>query len=109
MNNITPEQRLRRIAEIINKGIYLYALKEGWFVQSAKENEQKQLEGIAPEEHEILNLCKANGRITNKDVQDLLGVPRNTATAKLKDMAKKGLLVRAGNHRHTHYLPPNLP
>ena len=102
--NLTPEQRLRRAAEIINKGIYLLAQKEGWFVHSPDTREQKQNQELSTEEHEIIKACKSKGKITNKDLQDLFGIHRNTATARLKDMVSGGLLIQKGNRRHTHYV-----
>ena len=106
MNEIlTPEQRLRRIAEIIDKGIYLLALKEGWFVNVIKkENGVTQAETLGFDEQQIISLYKSNGRITNGDVQNLFEVHRNTATNRLKDMVLKGLLIPKGNRRHTYYI-----
>jgi len=102
--NLTHQERLERIAQIINKGIYLLALKEGWFVNPAKkECEDLQNDKLDLEEQLIINLCKNKGMITNKEVQGLLGIHRNTATKRLKEMAAKRLLIQNGNHRHTYY------
>jgi predicted HTH transcriptional regulator len=100
--NLTSQERLERIASIINKGIYLLALKEGWFCHQ-KEEKLKRSE-ISKEERCIVELCKGRGKITNKDLQDLLGIHRNTATVKLKEMVLKRLLVQNGNRRHTYYV-----
>jgi predicted HTH transcriptional regulator len=102
--DLTAEQRLERIAQIINKGIYLLALKEGWFVNLAKREKEKQIKALSFEEQQIIELCTNNGRVTNRDVQDLFGVHRNTATLKLKDMVLRGLLTQKGNRRHTYYV-----
>lgn len=100
--NLTPQERLEKIVSIINKGIYLLALKEGWFCHQ-KENKTKKAE-MSIEEKQIVELCKARGKITNQEIQDLLGIHRNTATVKLKAMVLKGLLIQNGNRRHTYYV-----
>lgn len=104
--SLTPQERLRRIAEIVNKGIYLLALKEGWFVNSNQTDKkiQNQSQRLSVEEQEIIELCENKGRITNKDVQDLFGVHRNTATRKLKEMVFKGLLIQKGNSKGSIYI-----
>ena len=106
MNEIlTPEQRIRRIAGIIDKGIYLLALKEGWFADPVKkENRATQIKALDFKEQQVIDLYKRKGRITNRHVQDLFGVHRNTATKRLKDMVLKGLLIPKGNNRHTYYI-----
>jgi len=102
--NLTTEQRLQRIAQIINKGIYLLALKEGWFENSVKEKKKiTKTEALSFEEQQIVDLCKKKGRITNRDVQELLGLHRVTVTLRLREMVTKGLLVKKGNCRHTYY------
>ena len=103
--NLSPEKRLGRIAQIINKGIYLLALKEGWFADSVKQKiKTTKNEALSFEERQIIDLCRSKGRITNKDFQDLIGVHRNTATKRLKEIALKGLLLQQGNYRHTCYV-----
>jgi predicted HTH transcriptional regulator len=57
------------------------------------------------EEQQILELCKSKGRVTNKDLQNLLGIHRNTATNRLKRMLSGKLLVRYGNGKSTFYAP----
>jgi len=100
--NLTPQERLERITSIINKGIYLLALKEGWFCH--QKTEKLKRSEISKEERPIVELCKGRGKITNKDLQDLLGIHRNTATVKLNQMMLKGLLVKNGNRRGTYYI-----
>jgi len=87
--NLTPQERLERIACIINKGIYLLALKEGWFVNQDNDNDGRAEPKIilSLEEKQIIDLCKNKGRITNNDVQDLLGIHRNTSSKRLKEIS----------------------
>lgn len=51
----------------------------------------------------ILQRVMADGRVTNKIVQELLGVTRNEARNKLKAMVKKGLLRPMGGARKGRY------
>ncbi len=68
------------------------AWKEGWFPNPVKKkNRITKMEALNFEEQRIVDLCKKRGSITNKHVQDLLGVHRNTATRKLKEMALRQL------------------
>jgi predicted HTH transcriptional regulator len=107
-DNLIPELRLQRIAEIINKGIYLLALKEGWFVNCENKRQKTKPEIIlSMEEEQVLRYCKNKGRVTNKDLQDLLGVHRNTSTKKLKSMVLKGILVQNGSRSHAYYVLNN--
>jgi len=95
--------RLRRIAEIINKGIYLLGQKEGWFVSQEEKTMQGQAEVLSIDEEQIIDLCKRKGVITNKDIQDLKQIHRNTATNILREMILKRLLIRNGRQRYTYY------
>ena len=106
MNEIlTPGQRIRRIAEIIDNGIYLFALKEGWFANPVKkENRTTQIKALGFEEQQIIDLCKIKGRITNKHVHDLLEVHRNTCTRKLRQMVSRKLLVQNGIGKGSFYI-----
>ena len=98
---LTPEYRLRRIANIINKGIYLYALKNDWF--DKKDQTKSDKKKMTAEEEQIIQLAKKAGRITNNDVQVLFGWHRNTVSAKMKDMVTKRLLIKKGKGRHSFY------
>ncbi|MFH1045524.1 MAG: MarR family transcriptional regulator [Candidatus Omnitrophota bacterium] len=100
---MTPEERLRRIAELVNKGVYLLGLKEGWFVHKIKKQKQKEIQELSFEESQIIDLCKRKGVLANKEIRSLLGIHRNTATNKLKQLVAKGLLTRSGNKRYAYY------
>ncbi len=103
--NLTPQERLERIASIVNKGIYLLALKEGWFVDSIKQKiKTAKSEALSFEEQQIIDLCKGKIKIRNKDCQNLLGVHRSTAMRRLSKMVSKGLLVQKGNGKGTFYI-----
>ena len=97
-DDLMPEERLSRVARIINKGIHLYALNQGWI-----DKKEKKKPELNPEEQQIIELCRKNGRISNKDVQQLLKVHRNTAMQKLRRMELKNLLKRKGNGKSSYY------
>lgn len=101
--DLAPEIRLRRIAEIINKGIYLLGQKEGWFISPKEKIRQSRSEVLSIDEELIINLCREKGIITNKDIHDLKQIHRNTATRILKKMVLKRLLFRNGKQRYTYY------
>jgi len=105
-SNLSSDERLNRIANIINKGIYLYALKNDWF--DKKDQRKSEEKKITAEEEQIILLAKKAGRITNNDVQALFSWHRNTTTQRLKDMISKGLLVRTGKGRHCFYTTTKL-
>jgi len=100
-SNLNPDERLNRIANIINKGIYLYALKNDWF--DKKDQAKSDKRKMTAEEEQIIQLVKKSGRITNNDVQILFGWHRNTVSAKIKDMVRKKLLIKNGKGRHSYY------
>ena len=58
-------------------------------------------------EQQVINLCKNKGKVTNKAVQNLLGIHRNTATLKLKKMVSRGLLIKNGNGKDSFYILNN--
>lgn len=58
------------------------------------------------DETRILQKVMADGRVTNKIVQGLLGVTRNVAGNKLEAMVKKGLLRPMGGERKGRYYAP---
>ena len=104
--DLNPVERLERISQIINKAIYLLVMKEGWFGNLTKGDAiATQSKEVNLEEQQILELCKSKGRITNKDLQNLLGIHRNTATNKLKKMLSRRLLFQYGNGKSRFYAP----
>ena len=100
-SNLNPDERLNRIANIINKGIYLYALKNDWFDKNDQTKSDKKK--MTAEEEQIIQLVKKTGRITNNDVQVLFGWHRNTVSVKMKDMVRMKLLIKNGKGRHSYY------
>lgn len=99
--NLTPEQRLRRIAELINKGIYLLALKEGWFEHKPKKKRTKVC--LRQRQKLIIEYLKSKGKVTNKEVCEVLGVSRDTAHRELKELLHMGLLKTSGRGRSVAY------
>lgn len=63
-------------------------------------------EKMDDDETRILEKVMADGRVTNKIVQALLGVTRNVAGNKLEAMVKKGLLRPMGGERKGRYYVP---
>ena len=109
--NLTSQERLERIAEIINKGIYLLALKEGWF-DNSDENKKEILpkkESIIEEEIfrildedqiEILKLVRNQGSIRVVECAKLIGKSSRWIRYKIKDMELKNILHRIGKSKN---------
>lgn len=60
--------------------------------------------GLRERQLAALALVRQNGRTTNADYQKAAGVPRKTAARDLDDLVAKGILVRQGERRGTHYI-----
>ena len=100
--NFTSQKRLERIAQIINKGIYLLAQKEGWFADcSAKNVKNKRV--LSQRQDAIMENLRLKGKIKNKEVCELLGVSRDTAHRELKELLNMGLLEAIGKGRAVTY------
>ena len=100
--DLTPEQRLRRIAEIINKGIFLLALKEGWFDENPVKQKESKID-LRERQKVIMAHLESKSRITNKEVCELFGVSRDTAHRELKHLLQTGLLKVKGSGRSVVY------
>jgi predicted HTH transcriptional regulator len=100
-DTLTPQERLERIAAIINKGIYMLALKEGWFV--SKEIKEKSKAMLEERQKIIMAHVKSNGKITNKEVCELLAISRDTAHRELRYLLESGLLEVRGRGRSVVY------
>lgn len=101
--NLTPQERLERIAKIINKGIYLLALKEGWFVSSDRVEKNKSKTTLNQRQEIIMAQVKSKRGITNKEICGLLGISRDTAHRELKELLDVGLLKAVGKGRAVTY------
>ena len=62
--------------------------------------------GLDHTQRAALEIARTNGRITARELMEECGVSKATATRKLTGLADVGLLIKAGNGRGVHYLPP---
>lgn len=53
MQNLTPQQRLNRICEILLKAIYLYAEEQGWHEDKSEDKELKDTDQTDYDEMQI--------------------------------------------------------
>jgi ATP-dependent DNA helicase RecG len=60
--------------------------------------------GLAERQIKAVLHVKARQRITNSEYQQIAGVAKRTATRDLEELVEKGILVRRGEGRGTHYL-----
>lgn len=58
-------------------------------------------------ELKVLPYVKENGRISNKQYRDLIGVAKKTASLHLGKLCEKGLLAKKGRGAGTHYTLPD--
>ncbi|MCB9160259.1 MAG: tetratricopeptide repeat protein [Caldilineaceae bacterium] len=58
------------------------------------------------EAQQALQLARARGRVTTRELMEATGVSKATATRKLAALAEDGRLVKVGQGRNTHYVPP---
>jgi Fic family protein len=65
-------------------------------------NKKRKEEARAQKDH-ILKFVKEQGRITNDDTQELLGVSDSTATRRLNDLEAEGFLVENGAGKKIYY------
>jgi len=100
--NFTSQKRLERIAQIINKGIYLLAQKEGWLAHCS-EKKIKNKRALSQRQDAIMENLRSKGKIKNKEVCELLGVSRDTAHRELKKLISIGLLEVKGKGRMVTY------
>ena len=61
------------------------------------------IEGIHPDCLKIIEQLKINIRITTKETEDLIGIPRSTVKSRLSELVNKGILVRNGLGRGSWY------
>ncbi len=101
--NLTSQERLERIARIINRGIYLLALKEGWFVSSDRVKKNKSQTALSQRQEIIMAQVKSRSSITNKEICGLLDISRDTVHRELKTLVKAGLLEVRGKGRASAY------
>ncbi len=104
-SEFSPEQRLRKVAEIINKGIYLLAKKQGWIRGDAGTYEMgSSFKANAPQDHalhmldntqiEILRMIKEKGSIKVSECAELIGRSTKCARSKLRSMELENILIR---------------
>lgn len=67
---------------------------------SAKE---RASEPASSPEESIMSLAQEKGKITRKDVEELLEVSQTLAGQLLRELVKRGLLIKEGNGRNTKY------
>jgi len=60
------------------------------------------MENYIPDQ--IMNLASKNGMVTTEDVAKALGVTRQYALRLLKQLVKRGLILRVGKTRGAHYI-----
>jgi len=54
----------------------------------------------------VLDVIKDKGKVTRKEVSELLRISSSTAGRLLDEMEKKGLVEQVGQHKGTHYVLP---
>ncbi|MEZ4716520.1 MAG: helix-turn-helix domain-containing protein [Caldilineaceae bacterium] len=58
------------------------------------------------EAQQALQLARARGGVSTRDLMEATGVSKATATRKLAALAEDGSLLKVGQGRNTHYVPP---
>jgi len=59
---------------------------------------------VSDRQKQAILFVRANGRIANRDLQQLTGVVRKTAARDLDGLVSKGILARRGSGRGVHYV-----
>jgi len=59
---------------------------------------------VSDRQKQAILFVRTNGRIANRDLQQLTGVVRKTAARDLDDLVSKGILARRGSGRGVHYV-----
>ena len=73
------------------------------FIKTAKPEPDIRGLGLSPRQKKALEYVRKHGKITNREYQELLGVGERQALRDLRVLIDKGLLIRVGYGRMTHY------
>jgi len=65
---------------------------------------QKQIQEKEEKKNKILELFKTQDRITNNDIEKLLGVSDASATRYLDELEKEGKIIQKGENRGVYYI-----
>lgn len=60
--------------------------------------------GVTARQRKALEHLRVQGRLRSAEYQSLTGSSRQTASRDLEDLVRKGLLVRVGEGRGSHYV-----
>ncbi|MFH1188474.1 MAG: DUF977 family protein [bacterium] len=91
--------RRQQIEKVAEQKKQKEALDRGRQTINAKKEKNKQ---------DILNCIQQNGRITNNDIEKLLGVSDATATNYLQELEREGKIIQQGDTgRGVFYTPKN--
>lgn len=86
---------------------FLRSLKKQKDRLAEKIAREPQAEGLHPDAVKILEEARRLGRITTGAAEKLTGAPRPTVKTRLRELVKRGLLVRRGQGRGAWYgIPP---
>ena len=67
-------------------------------------NEYSKTKNLLREERKIMEYMIKHGLMTSKNVEELLGIKKSRSRELLSRMLKKGLVVKQGQARSTHYV-----
>jgi len=67
-------------------------------------SEQDELIFLDKDEIKIMDFLTTTGRITSRDVEEILGIAKRTAQLKLKNIVEKGLITPQGAGPSTFYI-----
>jgi Fic family protein len=102
LNLVDRDQAYRELAELVDLGLVMPSKKRGrgatYRVSSSMQNAGR------PSPQRVLALrLQTQGSLRNADYREVFGVERHAAKAELRELVRRGVLLRAGERRGTSY------
>lgn len=97
INKRLKEPIIRESGDFVDVEIYIEIPENAGKVPEAYED-------LSEQEKTIILYSKDNGKVTSKEVMQILGIKDRRARKILRDMVDKNLIEIKGRGKHTHYV-----
>ena len=86
------------------KPIFMISLREKGMIQVTSLEAWNSIENLGDKQRMILNIIRAYPKVSNKEISNILALPINSVTPRVKELRCFGLVIHSGDKmdRNTH-------